>query len=236
MASQCRPVDVQLGGVTIRLFEVPDLAETQWGGNDDPTGRVVWPSGFAAAAELESLSARRKGGLVGLRVLELGCGNGLASLAALRFGADVLATDCAPSALALVKRAANEADAGAGSLKVAQLDVASAEGAAAFDAFRPHVVVAADLLYSAEVATALGNLLRGRCPPAALIVVDPGRAGRGRFLQAYAGGDADAFFDLVFEKVPEDRQPKTFRGEAAPPSDRLGRLAVGLDALIDTMS
>ena len=55
-----------------------------------PYWAELWPSGVALARAVETLDLR------GSRVLELGAGLGLPSLAAALCGADVLATDWAP--------------------------------------------------------------------------------------------------------------------------------------------
>ena len=60
-----------------------------------PYWAELWPASLALA---EALPER----LDGVRVIELGCGLGLPSLVAAARGADVLATDWAPEAVALV--------------------------------------------------------------------------------------------------------------------------------------
>jgi predicted nicotinamide N-methyase len=62
-----------------------------------PYWAELWPSGFALAEAVAGLEMR------GLRVLELGAGLGLPSLAAALGGADVLATDWAEDAVALLR-------------------------------------------------------------------------------------------------------------------------------------
>ena len=62
-----------------------------------PYWAELWPSGLALAEEVAALP------LAGRRVLELGCGLGLPSLAAALAGADVLATDWSPDAVALLR-------------------------------------------------------------------------------------------------------------------------------------
>src|SRR3954468_1078754 len=63
-----------------------------------PYWAELWPSGVALA---RAISARA---LKGARVVELGCGLGLPSLAAARAGGRVLATDWAAPAIELVER------------------------------------------------------------------------------------------------------------------------------------
>ena len=61
-----------------------------------PYWAELWPSGVALARKVEALDLR------GMRVLELGAGLGLPSLAAALGGADVLATDWADDAVELL--------------------------------------------------------------------------------------------------------------------------------------
>jgi len=62
-----------------------------------PYWAELWKSGLALAEELAGRDVR------GLRVLELGCGLGVPSLAASLAGAEVLATDWSPTAVALLE-------------------------------------------------------------------------------------------------------------------------------------
>src|SRR5207249_5467388 len=80
--------------------ELPDDGPVEWA-PVAPYWSVLWRSGLALARELDGMRLRD------LRVLELGCGLGLPSIAAARAGADVLATDACPEALELVARNAN---------------------------------------------------------------------------------------------------------------------------------
>ena len=77
--------------------ELPDAGEVKWAPLA-PYWAVLWRSGLALARELEGEALR------GLRVVELGCGLGVPSIAAARAGASVLATDACAEALALVER------------------------------------------------------------------------------------------------------------------------------------
>ena len=77
--------------------ELPDAGEVEWA-PIAPYWSVLWRSGVALARELEGEALR------GLRVVELGCGLGVPSIAAARAGASVLATDACAEALALVER------------------------------------------------------------------------------------------------------------------------------------
>lgn len=70
----------------------------------DTYGSRLWPAAVHLATYLTSGS--NSSGLPGKRVLELGCGNGLCSLAAASLGCRVLATDYRQLPLDLLRRAA----------------------------------------------------------------------------------------------------------------------------------
>ncbi len=134
-----------------------------------------WPSGLALAA-----APPPRG-----RVLELGCGLGAPSIAAALAGADVLATDGSPDAVAFAAHsfAFNEA---VGEVAVAdwleQGDVLVARGP--WD-----VVLAADVFYTAaNVHAALRLFPRLLERGGELRVADPGRAGTRDFLAAARHG------------------------------------------------
>jgi predicted nicotinamide N-methyase len=129
-----------------------------------PYWAELWPSGLALARFVATLD------LAGSRVLELGCGLALPSLAAALAGADVLATDWAPEALALV-----DANAAANGVRVQTglLDwhAAPPPGPAAYD-----VVLAADVLYEERNALPLLAVLAAATSPAGMaLLADPGR-------------------------------------------------------------
>src|SRR3954447_1324049 len=71
-----------------------------------PYWAELWPSGVALARAIAARALR------GARVLELGCGLGLPSLAAALGGGRVLATDWSPAALDLLADNAERNDAG----------------------------------------------------------------------------------------------------------------------------
>jgi predicted nicotinamide N-methyase len=81
--------------------ELPDDGPVEWAPLV-PYWSVLWRSGVALGRELAGSQ------LAGLRVVELGCGLGVPSLAAARAGASVLATDGDGEALELVERNARE--------------------------------------------------------------------------------------------------------------------------------
>ena len=113
-----------------------------------PYWAELWPSGLALARAL----ARRR--LGGARVVELGCGLALPSLAAAARGARVLATDWSPDAVAL---AARNAERNGLALETAVVDWATPEPLVADAPW--DVVLAADVLYERRNVDQLLRLL-----------------------------------------------------------------------------
>jgi predicted nicotinamide N-methyase len=178
---------VALPGGELRLLqpresaELPDEGEIKWA-PIVPYWSVLWRSGVALASELDGEA------LDGRRVVELGCGLAVPSLAAARAGAEVLATDASGEALELLARNAEE---NAVALETAVVDW-YAPGAllerAPFD-----LVLAADVLYLPAVVDPLLSLLPRLAREAWL--ADPGRADAAAFLERARGSwsiDTDA--------------------------------------------
>ena len=131
---------------------------------------MLWRSGVALAHEIDEMD------FDGLRVVELGCGLGLPSIAAARAGAGVLATDACDEALALATR---NARLNGVSVETAAVDwTAPAElvPGAPFD-----VVLAADVLYEQESVAPLLTLLPYLAPQAWL--AEPGRPAAADFIE-----------------------------------------------------
>jgi predicted nicotinamide N-methyase len=128
---------------------LPDSGPVEWA-PVAPYWAVLWRSGVALARELDGVALR------GLRVVELGCGLAVPSLAAARAGATVLATDACAEALALVARNATANDL---RIETAIVDWTQPDALvtrAPFD-----MVLAADVLYErASVAQLLSLLPR----------------------------------------------------------------------------
>ncbi len=149
--------------------ELPDDGPVEWAPLA-PYWSVLWRSGVALARELDGAPLR------GVRVVELGCGLALPSIAAARAGADVLATDGTPEALTLAER---NADANGVRLTTALADwfePAELLRQGPFD-----VVLAADVLYERQNVAALLTLLPRLAPEA--WVADPGRPAASAFLE-----------------------------------------------------
>jgi predicted nicotinamide N-methyase len=148
--------------------ELPDDGAVEWAPLA-PYWSVLWRSGVALARELEGAPLDR------LRVVELGCGIAVPSIAAARAGADVLATDSDPEALELV---AQNAQANGVQVETAVVDWAQPDDLvrrAPFD-----LVLAADVLYERAAVAQLLSLLPRLAPEAWL--ADPGRTVADAFL------------------------------------------------------
>jgi predicted nicotinamide N-methyase len=149
-----------------------------------PYWAEVWPSGVALARHVAGQP------LAGARVLELGCGLGLPSLAAALAGADVLATDWAPHAIALLPD-----NAGRNGLRLETALVSWARpqpllARAPFD-----LVLAADVLYERRDVPLLLDLLPRLTRD--VLLADPGRPAAEEFLELAAAG-------WLVEEVAED--------------------------------
>eukprot|EP00439_Symbiodinium_sp_Y106_P085190 s562_g27.t2 len=148
----------------------------------DPYGLVLWPAAQVVAAALIGLLGTygKKHPGARVRVVELGAGTGLCSLAAVAAGHQALATDYREEPLALLRQAAvlNESQLSKKlPVETALLDFTKE------DVPEADVVVAADLLYLRSTSQALATgcvaaLRRG----AQVLVGDTGRPGRPAFL------------------------------------------------------
>jgi predicted nicotinamide N-methyase len=137
-----------------------------------PYWAELWPSGLALARYVAGRELR------GLRVLELGCGLGLPSLAAARRGADVLATDWAEDAIELLRQ---NAERNGVLLRVARVRWSEPERllrAAPWD-----LVLGADLLYEARNAEQLAELLPSL--GGEVLLAEPGRPYAKDFLERF---------------------------------------------------
>ena len=151
--------------------DIPDAGPVEWA-PVTPYWSVLWRSGVALARELAGDGIA----LPGLRVVELGCGLGVPSIAAARARASVLATDACAEALSLLARNARANDVG---LETALVDWAEPDELvrrAPFD-----LVVAADVLYERASIASLLSLLPRLAPEAWLAV--PGRPVSDAFLE-----------------------------------------------------
>jgi predicted nicotinamide N-methyase len=153
--------------------ELPDDGPVEWAPLV-PYWSVLWRSGMALAREVAGEP------LAGARVVELGCGLGVPSLAAARAGARVLATDSEPEALELVELGARENGL---HVKTMCVDWTGGEELVARGPF--DLVLAADVLYEEESVEPLLALLPRLGHQVWL--ADPGRRPAAGFLEGVRG-------------------------------------------------
>jgi len=142
-----------------------------------PSWAELWPSGVALARRVAVRSLR------GARVLELGCGLGLPSLAAALAGGRVLATDWSPQAIELLEENAERNGAALETALVDWADPAAIVERAPWD-----LVLAADVLYERRNVPPLLDLLPRLIERGELWLADPGRAPAEELLAGLAGG------------------------------------------------
>lgn len=167
---------------TYSFWRSPTLAQKASMYNNMMYSGLFWASSFTAACALLRILSTIRCKSKQPHVVELACGAGLPSLAALSAGAKVTSTDLSPIALDLVTRSASlQPEAGRACFSVALLDIARA-GPKDVLALGADVVVASDVLYDEDVASFVGRLAAGLLSGGArFIVTDPGRIeGRGR--------------------------------------------------------
>ena len=160
--------------VLVRPRDWPALLEAERAlGREAPFWAVTWTSGEALARRVAELAP------AGRRVLDLGAGLGLVSIVAARTGADVLAVDRSPEAIAFAAEnlALNGVEADAA---LAGWDDEELPNAGPFD-----LVTGGDVLYSRRGAeTLLPALDRLVAEDGEVWLADPGRAAAEAFLAA----------------------------------------------------
>lgn len=156
-----------------------------------PYWAELWPSALALARAVAGRALR------GRRVVELGCGLGLPSIAAALAGGRVLATDWSPDAVAFTARNAARNGVELGTAVVSWTDPAALLARGPFD-----LVLGSDLLYEARNVDPLLALLprlvgeRGEA-----WIADPGRRPAERFL-------ADAAERFAIASTPDPAGPR----------------------------
>ena len=149
--------------------EIPDDGPVEWAPLA-PYWSILWRSGVVLGRELSRAS------LQGRRLIELGCGLAVPSLAAARAGAVVLATDARSEALELAER---NARANGIWIETAVFEWAHPDELIASTPF--DLVIAADILYERGTVAKLESLLPRLAPEA--WIADPGRSAGEAFLE-----------------------------------------------------
>ena len=168
--------EVEVGDRLLAITHPPDateLIDEMAFGLDEflPYWAELWPSSIALARTVAALP------VAGLAVVELGCGLALPSIAAALGGAQVLATDWSPEALAYAE---NNARANGAELQTARVAWAEADSLVARAPF--DLVLAADVLYEGRNAAQLRALLPRL--GGEVLLADPGRPALAGFLAA----------------------------------------------------
>ena len=133
----------------------------------------IWPSSVALAGVVSALRGDGK------RALELGCGLGLVTIAALRAGFDVLATDYYEDALLFARR--NGLSATGREPRTRHADWR----AFPTDVGKFDLVLASDVLYEREYATLVAEAIVATLAPGGVaLVADPGRVALLSFVTA----------------------------------------------------
>jgi predicted nicotinamide N-methyase len=148
--------------------EIPDDGPVEWA-PIAPYWSILWRSGVTLAREVASNEMQ------GRRVIELGSGLGLPSLAAARSGAEVLAVDVAPQAVELLE--ANARKNGV-TVEAALADWSKPDPLLERGPF--DLVLGADVLYERQSTAPLLSLLPRLAPEA--WIADPGRPAAASFL------------------------------------------------------
>ena len=138
-----------------------------------PYWTILWRSGVALARELSTTPLEDK------RVIELGCGLAVPSLAAARAGAVVMATDVRPEPLELAER---NARANGVRIETAVLEWTKPDELISTTPF--DLAIASDVLYERQSVAALLTLLPRLAPEA--LVADPGRPASHAFVEEVA--------------------------------------------------
>ena len=135
----------------------------------------VWPAGRVLAEAMTTCD------VTGKRILELGCGLGLASLVLQHRGANIVATDMHPLARSFLEH--NVALNG-----LPMLDYRELRWAVPDDTLgRFDLIIGSDILYERDHASLLAAVVERHAQPRAeILLTDPGRGNSGTFTRALA--------------------------------------------------
>lgn len=182
-----QPVELPLGRVVLEKPSDPDdlISEADFAKDDRlPYWADLWPAAIVLAGFLEQramsdgTSAGGPGGGPTPRALELGCGLGLVTIAAMRSGYDVLATDYYADSTLLTARNALRVVEREPALRMVDWR-ALPDDLGTFD-----VVLAADVLYEKVYAPLVAEAIkRTLAPDGFALVSDQGRVALGLFLE-----------------------------------------------------
>ena len=174
--------DIEIGARTFSILRPrnsDDLIKEEDFVKDErlPYWADIWPSSTVLAAHLVSLAEKRTRGVRG-KGLELGCGVGIVTTAAIIAGYDMTATDYYTDALAFTR--ANAWRATGETPGAMMMDWRSFPPTArGFD-----LILASDVLYEKEYARLLPGIFKSALAPGGMVIVaDPGRIGVPDFME-----------------------------------------------------
>ena len=196
--------DVAIGALVLSILRpssAEDLIDEDEYARDErlPYWAELWPSALVLA---ERLCARPP---AGARVVELGCGVGLPAVVAALGGADVVATDWYPEALAFTRANATAAGARVETMAVdwrRPPDALFARGPA-------DLVLGADVLYEERNGAALAALLPRLLPRGGeALIADPRRPHAAALIEPLrAAGWAHERRDVPYRRRPDESGP-----------------------------
>lgn len=182
------PVDLPMGRVVLEKPRNPDdlISEADFAEDDRlPYWADLWPAAIVLADFLEQRALQEGAAqnassseAAAERALELGCGLGLVTIAAMRAGYDVLATDYYADSTLLTARNALRVTGREPALRMVDWR-AFPDDLGTFD-----VVLAADVLYEKAYAPLVAEAIkRTLAPDGRALVSDQGRVALGLFLE-----------------------------------------------------
>ena len=147
-----------------------------------PLFGLVWPSGAHLAARIAERPVT-----AGERILEIGCGLGLASLVGHRRGADMTASDCHPLAGAFMAENLRLNGLAQMNYRIGDWAATSAPGALHVQG-RFGLIMGSDVLYDRDASQALAGFIgRHAQAQSEVWIVDPDRGNRAAFSRSMRG-------------------------------------------------
>ncbi|MFT4975646.1 MAG: putative nicotinamide N-methyase [Myxococcota bacterium] len=138
---------------------------------------IIWDAGLVMAHHVDKLKPE------GLRILELGCGIGLASLVLSQQHADITATDYNPAAGRFLQQ--NTTLNGSDEIPFIHADWSDLQSSDQLGSF--DLILGSDVLYERGAAAQLCEFIERHAAPACtVIIVDAHRGNQGRFSKAMA--------------------------------------------------
>jgi predicted nicotinamide N-methyase len=165
-----------------------------------PLFGLVWPSSLQLAARMAARPV-----VAGERILEVGCGLGLASLVSHRRGADVTASDCHPLASLFLGR-----NVLLNALPPLPYHHGPWQAAAAASPARYGLIIGSDVLYERDEPGHLSRFIEQHAlPNAEVLIVDPNRGNRAPFNRRMAAAGFVLEETQLARLAPED---EAYRG------------------------